>query len=131
MKLLTSIAYGSTTINIDYQDGSDSEHYNYAKAINIRDNGTLIRKINLSNIKEFCTITDRGTCLLVLFDKITLLGSNGITSETYQCGYTSSSASFGGTDHWGNLNYRSDIHNVACLNLLSASMYPELPLPLT
>ena len=50
-------------------------------------------------------------------DKITLLGSNGITSETYQCGYTSSSASFGGTDHWGNLNYRSDIHNVACLNL--------------
>lgn len=73
MKLLTSIAYGSTTINIDYQDGSDSEHYNYAKAINIRDNGTLIRKSIWSNIKEFCTITDRGTCLLVLLTKLHFL----------------------------------------------------------
>ena len=131
MKLLTSIAYGSTTINIDYQDGSDSEHYNYAKAINIRDNGTLIRKINLEQHQGILHYHGSGNLPFSTLDKITLLGSNGITSETYQCGYTSSSASFGGTDHWGNLNYRSDIHNVGCLNLLSASMYPELPLPLT
>lgn len=117
MKLLTSIAYGSTTINIDYQDGSDSEHYNYAKAINIRDNGTLIRKINLEQHQGILHYHGSGNLPFSTLDKITLLGSNGITSETYQCGYTSSSASFGGTDHWGNLNYRSDIHNVACLNL--------------
>ena len=117
MKLLTSIAYGSTTINIDYQDGSDSEHYNYAKAINIRDNGTLIRKINLEQHQGILHYHGSGNLPFSTLDKITLLGSNGITSETYQCGYTSSSASFGGTDHWGNLNYRSDIHNVGCLNL--------------
>lgn len=117
MKFLTSIAYGSTTINIDYQDGSDSEHYNYAKAINIRDNGTLIRKINLEQHQGILHYHGSGNLPFSTLDKITLLGSNGITSETYQCGYTSSSASFGGTDHWGNLNYRSDIHNVGCLNL--------------
>lgn len=99
MKLLTSIAYGSTTINIDYQDGSDSEHYNYAKAINIRDNGTLIRKINLEQHQGILHYHGSGNLPFSTLDKITLLGSNGITSETYQCGYTSSSASFGGTDH--------------------------------
>ena len=87
MKLLTSIAYGSTTINIDYQDGSDSEHYNYAKAINIRDNGTLIRKINLEQHQGILHYHGSGNLPFSTLDKITLLGSNGITSETYQCGY--------------------------------------------
>lgn len=73
MKLLTSIAYGSTTINIDYQDGSDSEHYNYAKAINIRDNGTLIRKINLEQHQGILHYHGSGNLPLVLLTKLHFL----------------------------------------------------------
>ena len=47
MKLLTSVTYGTTTIRINYKDDTNSEYYNYAQSISIKDGDRLVRTINL------------------------------------------------------------------------------------
>lgn len=117
MKLLTSISYGSTSIHIDYQDGNNSDYYNYARSISIRDGDELVREIKLDQHQGTLHYTGSGGLPFSTLDSVTILGRDGTSSEVYQCGYTSYSANFGGTDHWGNLNHHNYNYGVACLNL--------------
>lgn len=115
MKLLTSITYGSTDIYIGYQDGTNSAHFNYAKTITVKDNGNLVREIQLAQHQN--TFTFPGNVFpFSLLDSVTI-GSNTSVPETYRCGYGSSSANFQGTDHWGYLNHYSNANSIALLNL--------------
>lgn len=117
MKLLTSVTYGTTTIRINYKDGTNSEYYNYAESISIKDGDRLVRTINLEQHQGTLQSSSLSDSPFSMLDSVTLLGGNDASSETYRCGYTSSYASFGGTDHWGNLNFRRNNYDVACMNL--------------
>lgn len=117
MKLLTSVTYGTTTIRINYKDGTNSENYNYAQSISIKDGYRLVRTINLEQHQGTLQSNSLSKSPFSMLDSVTLLGGNDASSETYRCGYTSSYASFGGTDHWGNLNFRSSNYDVAYMNL--------------
>lgn len=117
MQLLTSITYGTTTILVNYKNGANSDHYNYAQSIMIRDSGSLVRTINLEQHQGILQYNGSGNMPFSTLDSVTLLGGNDTSSEIYRCGYASSYASFGETDHWGNLNHRSSNHDVAYMNL--------------
>ena len=117
MKLLTSVTYGTTTIRINYKDGTNSEYYNYAQSISIKDGDRLVRTINLEQHQGTLQSSSLSKSPFSMLDSVTLLGGNDASSETYRCGYTSSYANFGGTDHWGNLNFRSNNYDVAYMNL--------------
>ena len=117
MKLLTSVTYGTTTIRINYKDGTNSENYNYAQSISIKDGDRLVRTINLEQHQGTLQSNSLSKSPFSMLDSVTLLGGNDASSETYRCGYTSSYASFGGTDHWGNLNFRSSNYDVAYMHL--------------
>ena len=117
MKLLTSVTYGTTTIRINYKDGTNSEYYNYAQSISIKDGDRLVRTINLEQHQGTLQSSSLSKSPFSMLDCVTLLGGNDASSETYRCGYTSSYANFGGTDHWGNLNFRSNNYDVAYMNL--------------
>lgn len=118
MKLLTSINYGDTNIFIDYDDGENSETYNYANRIRILDGGSLIREIRLGQHQSPLQYASGASGLLCsTLDSITFVGNDGITSETYRCEYLSSTFHFGGTDHWGYLNTVGLTPGVAFLNL--------------
>ena len=115
MKLLTSIRYGSTTIDIDYQNGANSEYFNYAKTIHINDNGKLVREIRLAQHQDSFSFLGN-TFPYSILDSV-IIGSNTNFPETYQCSYGSSSTRFLGTDHWGYLNHYSNDNSIALLNL--------------
>lgn len=115
MKLLTSITYASTTIDIDYQDGSNSAYFNYAKAINIKDNGSLILEIQLAQHQD--SFSFPGNVFPYSHLDSVAIGSNTNLSEIYQCKYAGSFTGFQGTDHWGYLNYYPDANSIALLNL--------------
>lgn len=117
MKLLTSVAYGTTTIRINYKDSTNSEYYNYAQSISIKDGDRLVRTINLEQHQGTLQYHGLSNSPFSMLDSVTLLGGNDASSETYRCGYTSLYANFGGTDHWGNLNFRSNNYDVAYMNL--------------
>lgn len=120
MKLLSSIHYGNTYININYQNGTISAK-NYVKDIRIIDNDGLNRVIAF-NLNRRLVYRPGGTSI----DSVSQLSRVKVlnplqtdSAEVYRFDYSGpgSNYSFSGTDHWGYLNSVGDNHNVGRLNL--------------
>ena len=74
MKLLTSVTYGTTTIRINYKDGTNSEYYNYAQSISIKDGDRLVRTINLEQHQGTLQSSSLSKSPFSMLDCVTLLG---------------------------------------------------------
>lgn len=122
MKLLSSISYGSSQINLLYRDPNQNyPSYNYVKGIQVYENSALIRDIKLGmtiiDAKSSCT-----TFKLAKLDNVSIKGSNSADAPlVYTCNYSLSSYEFRGTDHWGNLSYSDIDYDLANFNLFVGS----------
>jgi len=113
MKLLTSINYGSNTINLNYTDDKGNT---YVNNISIADGTTSNRKISLCISKQQMRGIDASFMPLVQLDSLLICGSDTKAVQKYACLYTAIGCCFTGTDHWGYLN-NGNIPGVANFNL--------------
>lgn len=120
MKLLSSIHYGNTYININYQNGATSVK-NYVKDIRIIDNNTLNKVIGFNlNRRLLYRIGGASTDSVSQLDRVKIMNPLQTDStEVYKFNYSGPGSyySFNGTDHWGNLNIVGDNYNVGRLNM--------------
>ncbi|MBE9599468.1 hypothetical protein [Pedobacter sp. MC2016-24] len=119
MKLLSSISYGNTIVNLSYENGSPSAK-NYVKGIQVMDNGTLSRNISFGVNKRSAYIPGSVTGnTIAQLDRIKTVDLQlNDSTEIYRFNYGGSYYSFSGTDHWGYLNSTGGQYGVGRLNVL-------------
>jgi len=125
MRLLQSISYGpegKDRLLLAYRNSSGSE-YNSVTEIRLQEEGKLIRKISF----HMDVLNPSGNCYpmqLNRLDSISISGAVGLPYK-YKFGYSSRPSVFGGTDHWGNMNY-ADYNAMPYFSLFS-EWHPQSP----
>lgn len=125
MRLLESISYGPAgkdRILLAYKNPSGSE-FNSVTEIRLQEEGKLIRKISF----HMDVLNPSGNCYpmqLNRLDSISISGAVGLPYK-YKFGYSSRPSVFGGTDHWGNMNYAD--YNAMPYFSLFAEWHPQSP----
>ncbi len=116
MELLSSINYGPTNIDIDYESGSNNA-YEYASNISIHDNGT-IKAISLYHSIADLVFAYGTADKISTLDSIKITGNDNATPLIYKLFYThNGNFTFGGTDHWGNANDYNSEYDLANFNM--------------
>lgn len=125
MKLLTSISYGSTNINLTYQKKTAKANYNYVDEIKITDHDNLIRNIKLDKSIHTYSYSGNPNDSIAKLNKITISGGSS-QPMVYQCRYTSNGGYFAGTDHWGFLNTSDTQNSVGRFNFFIGFNYQDI-----
>ncbi|WP_330941915.1 hypothetical protein [Bacteroides sp. MSB163] len=122
MKLLTSIEYGSTSISLLYKNSAANAEYNYVDKVIIKDNGNLVRDIQLNkSIHTYSCAGDPDGAIAKL-NSIVISGES-VDSMVYECTYTANGGYFAGTDHWGYLNSSDVQYEIGNFNIFISFNY--------
>ena len=125
MQLLTSVSYGSTRIRWEYETSGNVTGRNYADAIVVTDNDSLVRRIDLDHQTFGLTHWNNNDGSINKLQKVTVSGPSG-HPLVYRCTYTSNGGYFMGTDHWGYLNHYQGNNDIALMNIYVAFDYEDL-----
>lgn len=104
MHLLTSVSWGNATLYLNYANASGSSN-NYVEKLLFYEGSSLIKEISLNRAVNTSGYSPCLNPVVATLSSVQINGSdNPGLSQVYEFSYKSIH-SFGGTDHWGYLNY--------------------------